>query len=76
MIVYAVINGYIDDVPVEKIREWEHGFHEFMRTQHPQVGEAIKTKKAIGKDDEPALVSAINAYKETWAAQHSSAQAK
>src|SRR5207302_1391532 len=31
-ILYAVTNGYLDDVPVEKVREWEEQFHEFMRT--------------------------------------------
>jgi F-type H+-transporting ATPase subunit alpha len=76
MVIYAVTNGHLDDVPVDKIRQWEHGFHEFMRTQRPQVGEALRRTKLIGKDDvEQPLIDAINAYKETWTAQHTGAQA-
>src|SRR6202023_1368862 len=38
MILYAVANGFIDDVPVQQLRAWEKGFHEFMAAQFPQVG--------------------------------------
>ena len=75
MIIFAVTNGYLDDIPVENIRAFEHGFHEFMRTQRPDVGSTIRTSKQISKDFEPKLIDAINAYKETWTAQHASAQA-
>ena len=30
MIIYALTNGFIDDVPVNQVREWEKSFHEFM----------------------------------------------
>jgi F-type H+-transporting ATPase subunit alpha len=70
MIIFAVTNGYLDDVPVDQIREFEHGFHEFMRTQRPDIGNSIRTTKVIGKEGEQPLIDAINAYKETWAAQH------
>src|SRR6187549_2404040 len=42
MIIYAVTNGYIDDVDISAIRAWEKGFHEFMAAQYPQVGERIR----------------------------------
>jgi len=77
MVLYAVTNGLVDDVPVPKVRQWEHEYLEFMRTRHPEVGEAIRTTKVIGKDDvEPKLVSAINEFKETWAAQNKAAEAQ
>jgi F-type H+-transporting ATPase subunit alpha len=69
MAIYAVTNGHIDDIPVEQVREWEHAFHDFMRTQHPDIGKAIRTSKVISKEDEPKLVDAINSFKETFAAQ-------
>jgi F-type H+-transporting ATPase subunit alpha len=49
MTIYAVTNGLIDDVPVDQIREWELGFHDFMRTRYKDVGESIRTTKQIGK---------------------------
>src|SRR5215210_4239944 len=39
MIIYALTNGFIDDVPVNQVRDWEKGFHEFMKTQFPQIGD-------------------------------------
>ena len=62
MVIYAVTNGFIDEVPVNKIRAWELGFHEFMAAQYPQVGEAIRKEKALSKDTEEALKRGIAAY--------------
>ncbi|HEX8220544.1 MAG TPA: F0F1 ATP synthase subunit alpha, partial [Chloroflexia bacterium] len=46
-IIYAVTNGYMDDVPVEQIRSWEEQFHSFMGTAHPEVLETITTEKRL-----------------------------
>src|SRR5688572_5685500 len=65
MIIFAVTNGFVDDVPVNKVRDWEKGFHEFMRAKYPQVGDAIRSKKEITKDVEADLRRGIEAYKKT-----------
>jgi F-type H+-transporting ATPase subunit alpha len=62
MIIFAVTNGFLDEVPVPQVRDWERGFHEFMHTQYPQVGDAIRKEKAISKDTEAKLRQAIEAY--------------
>jgi F-type H+-transporting ATPase subunit alpha len=67
MIIYAVTNGHLDDVAVNKLRQWESGFHEFMAAQYPQVGQAITREKAISKDTEAALKQGIAAYKQVAA---------
>jgi F-type H+/Na+-transporting ATPase subunit alpha len=63
MIIYAVSNGFLDDVAVAKVREWERSFLEFMAAQFPQVGEAIRKEKVLSKDTEAALKQGIDAYK-------------
>jgi len=63
MIIYAVTNGFIDDVPTGQVREWERNFHQFMAAKYPQVGEAIRTTKVISKETEADLRRAIEAYK-------------
>jgi F-type H+-transporting ATPase subunit alpha len=74
--IYAVTNGYIDEIPVEQVREWELGFHDFIRTRFPQVAEGIRTSKQIGKDDvEPALKKALDEYKDVFASQRQQAKA-
>ncbi|MEJ7810274.1 MAG: F0F1 ATP synthase subunit alpha [Gemmatimonadaceae bacterium] len=64
MILYAVTNGHVDDVPVEQVREWERGFHDFMMAQHPQVGEHVRSEKLLSKETEDLLKRAIASYKE------------
>jgi F-type H+-transporting ATPase subunit alpha len=62
MILYAVTNGFLDEIPVNKIRDWERGFHEFMDTRWPQVGDALRKEKVLSKDIEAQLRKAIDAY--------------
>src|SRR5436190_165643 len=62
-IIYAVTNGFLDDVEVPHIREWERGFHEYMSARHPKIGEKIRTEKALPKDLEDELKKAIEEYK-------------
>jgi len=63
MIIYAVTNGFLDDVDVAKIRNWERDFHEFMATKFPQVGDALRKEKVLSKDTEEALKRGITEYK-------------
>jgi F-type H+-transporting ATPase subunit alpha len=63
MIIFAVSNGYIDDVEVAKVREWEAGLHAYMKAQFPQVGEKIKKEKVVSKDTEAELRRGIEQYK-------------
>ena len=63
MIIYAVTNGLLDDVDVKEIRAWEKGFHEFMKAQHPEIGDEIRTKKAMSDDCQARLKKAIDQYK-------------
>jgi len=70
MILYATVNGFLDDVPVPAIRGWEKGFHEFMAAQFPQVGERVRSEKAISKEIEADLKRGIEEYKKSVAAKH------
>jgi len=63
MTIFAVTNGFLDDVAVNAIREWEAGFHEFMAAQHPEVGEEIRTRKTLSDDLSGRLRGAIEEYK-------------
>jgi len=63
LIIYAVTNGFLDDVALDKIREWETGFHTYMDAQHPEIAEEVRTKKALSDDLITRLKAAITAYK-------------
>lgn len=62
-ILYAVTNGYLDDVPVDKVIPWEENFHIFMERNHPEVEERINKELELTKEIEEALKSAILEYK-------------
>ncbi|MBC7223158.1 MAG: F0F1 ATP synthase subunit alpha [Anaerolineae bacterium] len=62
-ILYTVIHGYLDDVPVADIQRWEAAFHRFLDTTHPEILEAIETEKEIPEATEEALKAAIAEFK-------------
>ncbi len=62
-IIFAVVNGYLDDVPVPQVQEFERQFHEYMSAVHPQLGQAIVNDKRITEETEAALRSAIDEFK-------------
>jgi F-type H+/Na+-transporting ATPase subunit alpha len=65
MIIYAVTNGFIDDVPVPQVREWEKGFLDFMKTKYPQVPDGIRNGKTLTKEIEADLKRGIEDYKKS-----------
>jgi F-type H+-transporting ATPase subunit alpha len=64
LILYAVTNGYLDDVPVDKVIAWEGNFHRFMETNHPELEQKINDDKEIKPETEEALKAAIKEFKE------------
>lgn len=65
MILYAAINGYIDDVALDKVAAFETNFHRFMETNHPEIGKSIAKEKEITAQTEEALKTAVNEFKQS-----------
>ena len=64
-IMYAVTNGYMDDVPQDKLRDFEIAFHRYMDTSHSDVINAIIEKKELDDEISASLISAIAEFKKT-----------
>jgi F-type H+-transporting ATPase subunit alpha len=62
-ILFAVTNGYLDDVPVEKVISWEENFHRYMETQHSEIEFKINTELQITPEIEDHLKAATAEYK-------------
>jgi len=62
-IVYAVTNGYLDDVEVRGVREWERDFHEVMDAKRPEVLQAIHRQRTLDDKLVGELKSAIEAFR-------------
>ncbi len=65
MILYAVINGYLDDVPVNSIGAVEESFYRFLDTNHPDIGKSIASEKALSDATEEMLKKAVSDFKQT-----------
>ncbi len=64
MILYAAINGYLDDVAVEQLATFEADFLRFMEASHPEIGSAIAKEKDISAKTDEALKTAITEFKQ------------
>ncbi len=65
MLVYAVTNGYADEVAIDGIREWAEGFLRFMDSVHPELGRRIMETEQLDEENESKLCEIILEYAET-----------
>jgi len=66
--IYAGINGYLDDLPVDKVTVFLKGLREYLAGSAPKYGDIIREKKELNADAEEALKSAIAEFKKTFVA--------
>ncbi len=65
-VLWAVQNGYVDDVPVERIKEFQASWTDFLATRKADLLRTIGAEKAVGKELAAALKAAADQFKETW----------
>ncbi|ECQ9326676.1 F0F1 ATP synthase subunit alpha [Campylobacter coli] len=63
VLIFAGTKGYLDDVAVSKIREFEDGIYPFIEAKYPDLFEQIRSKKALDTELEEKLAKAINEFK-------------
>ena len=63
IIIYAATKKFLIGIPIDRILEFESGLFEYIKTNYPEVPEAIRTEKVISETTETALVKAINEFK-------------
>ena len=67
--IYAGTRGYLDEVPREKVADWEKGFHTFVRDQVPELRARIAQTNELDAESERQLEAAIAEFKRQQAAQ-------
>ena len=65
-VIWAVQNGYMDDVAVDRIREFKGNLSEFLGTRKVEVLQKIAAEKALSDALSAEVKSAIDQFKETW----------
>ena len=66
VVLYAGVNGYLDDLPLDAVRRFEKDFLRFMREKHKDILEDIKTKKEITEETEKKLKEALEEFKKEF----------
>ena len=64
-IFWCLNNGFLDDVPVEKVQPFEAAFHKYMESNKPEIAAKIMDLKALDEDIENQLKAAVAEFKST-----------
>ena len=65
-VLWMVQNGYVDDVPVDRIKEYQSKLTEFLTLRKAELLQKITREKALNDAMAAELRDAANAFKETW----------
>ncbi|MDQ6636918.1 MAG: F0F1 ATP synthase subunit alpha [Candidatus Dormibacteraeota bacterium] len=61
-IIYAGTRGFLDKVPVDKVREWKNGFSRFLLAERKTFVDSIETDRKWDEDVEAKVKETIDAY--------------
>lgn len=66
VILYAVTNKYLDDIPVEKVLQFESEFFSYLERVHNNVLRSIKETKVMSEAAEKELITALETFKKDF----------
>lgn len=69
-VIFAGINGYLDDIPVQEIKKFEKEFVVFLKEKRPQVLIRVAKEKTIGEELEKEMHEAAKDFKESFVKAH------
>ncbi|MBX3556102.1 F0F1 ATP synthase subunit alpha, partial [Chelatococcus sp.] len=67
VVIYAGVNGYLDPLPVNRVRGFEEALLGAVRTKHPEILEAIRTSKDLSDETAGKLKAAVEDVAKTFA---------
>ncbi len=65
-VIWAVQNGYLDQVPVERVKEFQTKFTDFLTTRKGELLAKIEAKKALDDPLRATLTAVADEFKQTW----------
>ena len=66
-VIYAGVNGYLDAIPVAKVRAFEDGLLSLLRGKHVDILNAIRDSKDLSDDSAAKLKGVVESYSKTFA---------
>jgi len=67
VVIFAGTSGYLDPLPVHRVRAFENGLLTHLRGKHAAVLEAIRASGELSDDTRKQLVAAIDAFAKSFA---------
>lgn len=68
IIIYAVVNNYLKDIPVSLISDFESELFRFIDESHPDIISSISETKELKKENEEELKDVLNTFIEKYMA--------
>ncbi|KAF9894380.1 Alpha subunit of the F1 sector of mitochondrial F1F0 ATP synthase [Aspergillus nanangensis] len=65
-LIFAGVNGLLDNIPVAKILQWEADFLAHIKSTHPEIQETIEKEGQVSKDLEGKLKEVIGAFNKSF----------
>ncbi|XGV87876.1 MAG: F0F1 ATP synthase subunit alpha [Limnothrix sp. BL-A-16] len=65
-VIYAGINGYLDEIPVNLITKFVLGLRDYLKNNKAAYGEAVRSTKQLTEEAETLLKEALTEYKQTF----------
>ena len=69
LIIFALTNGYLDDIEINKIQQFEQEYLKFIRTVRPKIIKELKSKKDIPQELEKQIREAIDRFREKFSTE-------
>jgi F-type H+-transporting ATPase subunit alpha len=66
-VIYAGVNGYLDKLPVNQVREFETGLLSMLRSEHMSLLDAIRTEGQLTDQIRADLKAALDRYAKNFA---------
>ncbi len=67
VVIYAGVNGYLDPIPVNRVRSFEDGLLSLIRTKNNDILEDIRKSNDLSGDTEKKLKGVVDGYAKTFA---------
>lgn len=61
--IYVAVNGYLDDIPIAKIKDFEKAFIQYVQGTHPEIVKAVVEEKVLSDQTEKDLIAAVEEFK-------------
>jgi F-type H+-transporting ATPase subunit alpha len=76
VVIWAVTNGHLDDLPLADVKRFEMEFMQYMESRHPEVGRSIAETETLPEEVIGQLVEAVKDFKSSFVPSEASGPVK